>query len=136
MLQSGFLWEWQAIRSMQKLRSMAHAKSKVYRDGKRNEIDSSEIVPGDLLYLESGDIITADARIILQNNLAIKEAVLTGESTQVEKDTKRLPENTLVADRTNMVFKGTVVTRGNGKATVVATGDDTELGKISGWRKL
>lgn len=127
----GFFMERQAIRSMEKLRSMARSKATILRDGNKVEIDSVDLVPGEILFLKSGDVITADARIISLNNLALKEAALTGESTQVEKSIDPLPQDTQVADRKNTVFKGTVVSRGNGVAAVVATGVDTELGKIT-----
>jgi Ca2+-transporting ATPase len=128
----GFFMERQAIRSMEKLKSMARSKAMVLRDGNKVHIDSVDLVPGDLLTIQAGDVITADARIISQNNLALKESALTGESTQVEKNTKPLPEDTQVADRANTVFKGTAVSRGNGIAAVVATASQTELGKITG----
>lgn len=127
----GFLMELQAVRSMEKLRSMARSKARVIREGKTVEIDSADIVPGDILYIEAGDVVTADARIISINNLAVKEAALTGESDAVDKNTDALPEDTRVADRRNSLFKGTIVTRGNGKAIVTATGDETELGRIA-----
>lgn len=127
----GFFMEWQALRSMDELRKMGRAKTNVIRGGRREQIDSAELVPGDLIYLEAGDLVTADARLTVQHNLAIKEAALTGESAQVSKHTEILPENTVLADRENCVFKGTVVTRGNGRAVVVATGNETELGMIS-----
>lgn len=127
----GFFMELQAMRSMEKLRNMARSKAHVIRDGDTIEIDSADIVPGDLLYLEAGDIIPADARLILVNNFAVKEAALTGESDAVDKNTDELPEKTGVADRKNFVFKGTAVSRGNAKAIVTATGDQTELGRIA-----
>ncbi|ELR72612.1 cation-transporting ATPase [Fulvivirga imtechensis AK7] len=127
----GFFMEWQALRSMLELKKMGRAKTKVFREGTRKELDSVQLVPGDIIYFEGGDLITADARLIVQHNLAIKEAALTGESAQVSKHTEKLPEDTVLADRTNSVFKGTLVARGNGKAIVVATGNDTELGRIS-----
>jgi Ca2+-transporting ATPase len=127
----GFFMERQAIRSMEKLRSMARSRATVLRDGHKTDIDSIDLVPGDILFLKSGDVITADARLISLNNLALKEAALTGESTQVEKTIDPLPQDTRVADRRNSVFKGTVVSRGNGVAAVISTGGDTELGKIT-----
>lgn len=127
----GFFMERQAIRSMEKLKNMARSKASLLRDGKKVEIDSVDITPGDILFLKSGDVIPADARILSLNNLASKEAALTGESTQVEKSIDPLPEDVRVADRKNSVFKGTVISRGNGKAAVVTTGRDTELGKIT-----
>lgn len=127
----GFFMERQAIRSMEKLRSMARIRSKVLRNGTWSEIDSALLVPGDMLYLESGDVVPADARLVAQNNLAVKEAALTGESVQVEKSTEVLQGEVPVADRVNTLFKGTIVSRGNGRAVVVATGAATELGKIT-----
>lgn len=127
----GFIMEWQAMRSMRELGKMGRAQTTVIRNGDRKEIDSAELVPGDLIYLDAGDLVTADSRLVEVNNLAIKEAALTGESTQVTKQTGVLAEDTPLADRTNCVFKGTTVTRGNGLALVVATGSNTELGKIS-----
>jgi len=127
----GFFMEWQAVISMSKLQSMSRATAKVYRGGKRIEIDSSGLVPGDLIYLEAGDMVTADGRIVEQHNLSVKESALTGESVSVDKDTEVLPEDTILAERTNSVYKGTVITRGNARAIVTATGDKTELGNIS-----
>lgn len=127
----GFIMEWQALNSMTRLRQMGRAKSKVVREGLRKEIDSAHLVPGDLLYLEAGDLVTADARIIEQHNLTVKEAALTGESVPIEKRIAILPYDTLVADRSNCIFKGTVVTNGNGYAIVTGTGNNTELGTIA-----
>lgn len=127
----GFFMELQAVRSMEKLRSMAQSKARVIRDGKSTEIDSGDIVPGDILYAEAGDVIAADARIIAFNNLAVKEAALTGESDAVDKTNDLLPEDTRLADRRNLLFKGTTVSNGNGTGVVIATGDKTELGKIA-----
>jgi P-type Ca2+ transporter type 2C len=127
----GFFMERQAVRSMEKLSGMARTKAQVQRQGRRTEIDSSDLVPGDILFVEAGDVVTADARIISENSLAVKEAALTGESVDVEKNTEPLGADTRTADRLNSIFKGTVVGRGNGQAVVVATGDATELGKIA-----
>ncbi len=127
----GFFMEMQALRSMEKLRSMARSKARVVREGKTIETDSADIVPGDILYVEAGDIIVADARIIVFNSLAVKESALTGESDAVDKNNELLPIETGVADRKNSLFKGTAVSRGNGTAVVIATGEKTELGKIA-----
>ena len=127
----GYFMEWQAIRSMQQLRKMGRARTRVIRQGHMRTIDSAELVPGDLVYMEAGDLVTADARLLEVNNLGVKESALTGESVQESKMAALLPEDTVLADRRNMVYKGTVVTRGNGKALVVATGSQTELGSIS-----
>jgi len=127
----GFFMERQAVRSMEKLREMARTKATVVRDGKKTKIDSAGIVPGDVLYVEAGDVITADARVINHRMLAAKEAALTGESDQVEKITEPVAQDTGIADRGNMIFKGTLVSRGSGHAVVTATGKNTELGKIA-----
>jgi Ca2+-transporting ATPase len=127
----GFFMEWQAQRSMNKLRNLSRARSKVIRGGQRREIDSGHIVPGDILYLEAGDLVTADARLFEEHNLAVKEAALTGESMPVEKQPEPIAEDTILAERDNCVFSGTVITRGNARALVYATGEDTELGRIA-----
>lgn len=127
----GFLMERQAIRSMDKLRSLARAKAKVLRNGERRTLDSADLVPGDLLLIQAGDVVTADARIISANSLFLKESALTGESTQVAKNTTPLSNDTPVADRSNTVFKGTEVIQGKGVGLVFSTGWQTELGKIT-----
>ena len=127
----GYLMEWQAVRSMQALFKMGRARATVIRAGRRQKIDSVDLVPGDLLYLDAGDLVTADARITEQHRLTLKEAALTGESTPVHKQTHPLPAATVLADQVNMVFQGTIVSRGNARAIVVATGKQTQLGQIS-----
>jgi Ca2+-transporting ATPase len=126
----GFFMEWKANRSMEALRKMAQTVATVLRNGRAGEVKAPEIVPGDILLLEAGDVVPADARILEHEKLAVKEAALTGESTQVEKTTEALAENTSLADRTNMIFKGTLITRGTAKAVVTGAGEATELGKI------
>lgn len=127
----GFWMEMQAERSMNALKKMASVPAKVFRDGKLTEIPSEELVPGDILFVEAGDMITADARIITATQLSINEASLTGEAMPVEKTASELSEDVSLADRTNMLHKGTFVTNGNTTALVVATGMQTELGKIA-----
>jgi Ca2+-transporting ATPase len=127
----GFFTELQAVRSMEALREMTQVKSKVRREGEVIEVNAREIVPGDILVLNGGDIITADARIIQASKLRINEAALTGESLPVEKQTESLPEDTSLAERTNMAYKGTAISRGSAEGIVVATGMETELGNIS-----
>jgi len=127
----GFSMEWQALTSMTRLRKMGRARSKVIRDGARKELDSAHLVPGDLVYLEAGDLVTADARLVEQHQLLVKESALTGESVPIEKQTNRLPEATILPERSNLVFKGTVVTKGNGYAIITGTGIHTELGLIA-----
>lgn len=127
----GFFMEWQAVRSMDALLKMGRAQARVIRNGNSYCTDSANLVPGDVICLEAGDLVTADARLFEQHSLGLKEAALTGESNQIDKQTHVLDEETFLSDRTNLVFKGTVVSRGKGKGVVIATGDQTELGRIS-----
>lgn len=127
----GFWMELQAQRSMNALRKLASVPAKVFREGNLTEISSEELVPGDVLFLEAGDMITADARIIQATQLSVNEASLTGEAMPVEKQDNDLPEETPLAERSNMLHKGTYVTNGNARALVTATGMQTELGKIA-----
>lgn len=127
----GFFMELQAIRSMEALRKMSQTTALSIRAGQKVSIPAEELVPGDIVLLEMGDVVPADARVLSHQKLAVKEAILTGESNQVEKGTEALPEDTVLADRTNMIYKGTLVTRGTARALVVATGFETELGRIS-----
>jgi len=129
----GFLMEFQAERSMEALKKLTAVPAKVVRDGKLIEIPSENVVPGDLLFVEGGDMITADAQLIYASQLQTDESVLTGESLPIEKNSRSLPEqNVPLAERYNMLFKGTFVTTGNGKAIVTGTGMQTELGAIAG----
>lgn len=127
----GFYMEWQARRSMNALRKLSQITTKAYRDNRLQAINAVEIVIGDLLFLEAGDVVPADARIVELHRLGVMEAALTGESIQVVKLSHKLGGKVMLAEQKNMVFKGTTVTRGNAKAIVVATGQQTELGKIA-----
>lgn len=127
----GFWMEIQAQRSMNALQKLASVPAKVFRDGELTEISSEELVPGDVLFLEAGDMITADARIIQATQLSVNEASLTGEAMPVEKQNADLSEETPLAERSNMLHKGTFVANGNAKALVTETGMQTELGKIA-----
>jgi Ca2+-transporting ATPase len=127
----GFFTELRAVRSMDALRRLGSVKTKVLRDGRIKEIDAGGVVPGDIVVLEGGDVITADMRIIEASKLQADESALTGESIPVSKSTEPLQSDTLLAERTDMLYKGTAVTRGSGKGVVIATGMDTELGRIS-----
>ncbi len=126
----GYFMELQAVRALEKLRKMGQVLSRVIRDASLQVVRASSLVPGDLLVLHAGDIIPADARLISVNRLKVKEAALTGESTDIEKHTEVLPVDTLLHERTNMVFKGTFAVSGSATAMIVATGTETELGKI------
>lgn len=119
----------QAIEALQKLSS---PKAKVLRDGKKIDLESPLLVPGDLVLLETGDIIPADLRLVESVNLKIDESSLTGESVAVEKHAQdKLDGEVSLGDRTNMAYSSSIVTYGRGKGLVVATGEDTEIGKIA-----
>ncbi len=128
----GFWQEYSAEKTIEALKQLAPEYVTVLRDGEEKVILARELVPGDIIILKEGDKIPADARLIETLNLDIDESSLTGESTPVVKDAKViLPEDIPVSDRRNMVFMGTHVIRGKGKAVVVATGMRTEVGKIA-----
>lgn len=127
----GVFQESRAERAVEELKKMSAPKARVIRSGKIKEIPSEEIVPGDILILEAGDMVSADARIIENNGLMTDESALTGESHPVSKNTDKYAENTPVADRLNMVYSSSYVTGGRGKAAVTATGMSTEVGKIA-----
>jgi len=127
----GCMQELRAEKAMEALMQMAAPKTKVRRDGKVKEILAKEVVPGDILLMETGDRVPADARLIEVSNLKINEATLTGESMPVEKHTGVLKESLTLADRKNMVYTGTTVGYGRATAVAVSTGMSTELGKIA-----
>ncbi|WP_225000179.1 cation-transporting P-type ATPase [Cesiribacter sp. SM1] len=127
----GFWMEYQAQQSMEALQQLDKIEAKVLRNGKRATINAEELVPGDILLIEQGDLVSADARIIEAAELGVDESPLTGESLPVNKTAEALQEEKGVADRTNILYKGTAVTTGTGKAVVFATGMHTELGNIS-----
>jgi Ca2+-transporting ATPase len=128
----GFVQEYRAEKAMQALKKMSAASAKVLRDGAVHQIPGSEIVPGDVVLVEAGDIIPADLRLVESVQLKVNEASLTGESVPVEKTTDALHVEDLgLGDRLNMSYKGTHVTYGRGRGLVVATGMQTELGKIA-----
>ena len=127
----GFVQDYKAERSMEALRKMMVTKARVLRDGAVREIDASELVPGDMILLEEGDKVPADARIIECKNLLVNEAVLTGESVAVEKTPEKVGEDVPLAERRNILYANTFVERGKAKAIVIATGLNTEFGKIA-----
>lgn len=127
----GAFMEAQAVRSMESLRKLSRTNARVIRDGRHQQLSATELVPGDVIYLEAGEMVPADCRLVEENNLSVTEAALTGESAQVSKDTTTLPLEVPLADRKNLIFKGTIATRGNAKAIVVATGKSTQLGQIA-----
>jgi len=126
-----FIQEFKAERMMDSLKSLAKAKAKVIRGGKTMEIESDELVPGDIVMLEEGDAIPADLRVFEENNLGANDFSLTGESNPVKKFTHVIEGITELASRNNIAFMGTTVATGNGKGIVVATGMYTELGRIA-----
>ena len=127
----GFWMEFQARQSMKALQQMDKVMATVIRDGEEKRIDAEQLVPGDIIELEAGDLVPADSRLFEVSELTIDEAALTGESVPVNKSVEFVHEDTGVADRTNMAFKGTAVTNGKGKAVIISTGMDTEIGSIS-----
>lgn len=127
----GFYTELRAMRSMEALYRLGTMSTKVRRGGEVVEVAAERLVPGDIVILEGGDIVTADLRLVTASKLQADESALTGESMPVGKTTDELDEATPLAERANMLYKGTFLTRGSGEAVVVATGMETELGRIS-----
>ncbi len=127
----GFFQEYRAERALSALKKLEIPVATIIRDGKHQQIPATEIIPGDIVVLTAGEIVPADIRLIESPNLMIDESSLTGESTPVEKSTNIISEETSLADRRNMTFKGTVITYGRGVGIVVTTGMSTELGRIA-----
>ncbi|MGV9171176.1 MAG: cation-translocating P-type ATPase [Promethearchaeia archaeon] len=128
----GFVTELKASRSIESLYELTKIETKVKRDDDVQKIEADDLVVGDIVYLDAGDLIPADLRILKCSKLQANESSLTGESVPVNKRKEKLSkEEVPLAERENMLYKGTAITRGSGKAVVVATGDDTELGRIS-----
>ena len=126
----GAYQENKAIKSAESLNNMLKSKSKVLRDNKEYNIDSELIVVGDIILLESGDRVNADARIIESTNLQVDESILTGESTNIQKNNEIVNDDTILAERKNMLYAGCSIITGRAKAIVTATGINTEIGKI------
>lgn len=120
-----------AEKSLESLKSLSSPSAKVIRDGMKIEIDSTDVVEGDIIVLEAGDLIVADGRIINNYSLQVNESSLTGESTNVDKKDEVINGEVPLADRTNMVFSGSLVTYGRALVAVTATGMNTEIGKIA-----
>jgi len=131
----GYVQEARAEAAVTALRHMAAAFASVVRGGQRRSVPAAEIVPGDIILVEEGDTIPADARLLQSTALQVAEAALTGESLPVSKDVAALDEEATLGDRCNMLFSGTAATYGRGKAVVTATGAGTELGRIAGMLK-
>lgn len=121
-----------AEKSLDSLKSLSSPNAKVVRDGQKIEIPSRKVVPGDIVLLEAGDMIVADGRILHNYSLQVNESALTGESTNVDKKEEALEGETALADRTNMVYSGSLVTYGRAVTVVTDTGMNTEIGRIAG----
>src|SRR5205823_5667984 len=128
----GVVQESKAERSLEALQQLASPTARVVRGGATLDVPARELVPGDVVLLETGNFVPADVRLLDAANLAVEEAALTGESVPVDKDAVALPPpEAPLGDRINLAFAGTTVTRGRARALVVATGTGTELGRIA-----
>ncbi len=128
----GYLQESRAEKALAALKSLSSPKVRVIRDSRPIEVDAKELVPGDIILLEAGVQVSADGRLIEESNLQVREAALTGEAQAVNKDAEiHLQEETPLGDRINLVYQGTEVVHGRGKAIITGTGMRTELGKIA-----
>jgi hypothetical protein len=127
----GFIQEGKAEKALDSIRNMLSSEARTLRDGETRVVAAEELVPGDVVLLESGDRIPADIRLIEVKNLRTDEAALTGESVPADKSTDPTPENSTVGDRENMAFSGTLVVSGRAVGIVVGTGAATELGRIN-----
>ncbi len=127
----GFMQEVKAQEAIESLKQMMYTEAVVIRDGKKITIDSIDLVPGDIVLLESGSKVPADLRLLENRDLKVDESMLTGESVAVEKNISTFPQDITLGDRKNMVYSGTYVTYGRAKGIVVATAEYTELGKIA-----
>ncbi|QTN33202.1 cation-transporting P-type ATPase [Akkermansiaceae bacterium] len=131
----GFVQEAKAGKAIEALTKMVHTDVFVKRDGMKVRLPSTELVPGDIVFLQSGDKVPADLRLLRQRNLRIEEAALTGESVPTQKQAHTLPADTVLADRANLAFTGTLVIFGQGEGVVYATGDLTQMGLIADMMK-
>ncbi|MCH2679812.1 cation-transporting P-type ATPase [Leclercia adecarboxylata] len=127
----GHIQESNAEKSLSSIRNMLASDARVIREGVHETIPTTEIVPGDIIVLRAGDRIPADMRVIEAHNLRVEEAILTGESTVVDKHIQPLTGELTLGDRTNLLFSGTTVSAGGGMSVVIATGQETELGHIN-----
>ena len=126
----GFVQEGKAEQALEGIRQMLSLEAAVVREGRRQTIAAEELVPGDVVLLESGDRVPADLRLLSARNVRVEEAALTGESVPVNKGTEPVPADTLLGDRSNLAFSGTLVAGGQLRGVVVATGERTEIGRI------
>ena len=131
----GYVQQSRAEQAVAALRQMSAAQANVVRDGERQSIPATELVPGDIILVEEGDTVPADARVIQSTALQTAEAALTGESLPVSKDIAAIADDGGLGDRHNMIFSGTAATYGRGRAVVTATGMQTQMGRIAGMLK-
>jgi len=127
----GFSQEYKAEKAVQSLKKLISQSATILENGKKKTIEAEDLVPGDILLLNEGEAIPADARITESKDLRVTEASLTGESVPVKKQTEALDEDSVLSDRENMIYKGTYIARGSAKAVVCAIAENTELGKIA-----
>ncbi|MDE2471989.1 MAG: cation-transporting P-type ATPase, partial [Bradyrhizobium sp.] len=127
----GFVTEIRAARSIEALRALGRMSARVRRDGHMRMLPAEDLVVGDIVLVEAGDAISADLRIMEGSRLAVDESAMTGESVPVDKSPEPVAEGAGIAERTSVLFKGTALTRGSGVGVVVATGSQTELGRIA-----
>jgi Ca2+-transporting ATPase len=127
----GYIQETRAVKAIAALAQVMLSEATVLRAGKKQSVSSPQLVPGDIIFLHSGDKVPADVRLLSTRELQVDESTLTGESLPVHKQKHILAHNTILADRTNMAYSGTLVTYGMGIGVVTATGDNTEIGHIS-----
>ncbi|MDX1269173.1 MAG: HAD-IC family P-type ATPase, partial [Oceanisphaera sp.] len=127
----GFIQEGKAEKAMDAIRQMLAPRAHVIRGGERISIDGEQLMPGDIVLLEAGDKVPADLRLITAHGMSVQEAILTGESLPVEKQSTPVAANAPLGDRSCMCFSGTLVVSGQGRGVVVATGSHTEIGRIS-----
>ncbi|WP_409348429.1 cation-translocating P-type ATPase [Natronorarus salvus] len=127
----GFVQDYRAEQSIAALSELSTTHALARRGGEKSEIDARTVVPGDVLFVESGDIVPADARVVEESNLSVDESALTGESVGVSKEAGVVDAESALADRRNMVYKDTVVERGSARVVVVGTGSRTEIGRIA-----
>ncbi|HSN82827.1 MAG TPA: cation-transporting P-type ATPase [Polyangiales bacterium] len=127
----GFVSEWKGVQSMAALRKIEKHLVRVRRAGEQRELEARDLVPGDIVLMEAGELVPADLRLIEAERLRVNEAALTGESVPADKVTEPVGEETALADRQNMLYKGTSIAQGRAVGLAVATGIDTELGRIS-----
>jgi len=126
----GFVQEGKAERALQAIRHLLAPHAVVLRDGREYDIDAADLVPGDIVLLASGDSLPADVRLLQARNLRVDESALTGESVPVDKDAEPVSASAVIGDRLCMGYAGTLVTQGQARAIVVATGSATEMGRI------